>query len=335
MSSRPSSSASELPFLYANQLPSNPSNIAASSGMDIISEMRSTLSTPRTRDNFVSSQSNDNTWSSFNDIYTYALPTNMGPTHRFSVHEDPQYTPIHYTDTESSEAESTNFDTPQSSAFGHSLSTSYEEVDDFRIGDKFFDVDTPESTNRVLTVIGMLPSYPNIRGETEQLSMLNLEDTESTTPKQTQFNDLKIELKPAPRLRTGRTISDLGEEYPEDENEGITSKRRLRKKKKKVGIHFKEDERSFRSLKSVMKVERTTHDNHRHECPRCKKVFKQRSQIKRHIDCVHLKLTKYVCPFCVIKFKRSDHLTNHVKRIHPEKFNEFLVTKKRHRVKQR
>ncbi len=333
MSSRPSSSASELPFLYSNQLPSNPSNIPASSGLDNLSEMRSTLSTPRTSDTYVSSQPYENTWVSPNDIYAYALSSSMGLNHRFSVHEDPQYTPIHYTDTESSDAESTSLDNPQSSAFGNIFSTSHEEVNDFKLADKYFDIDSPESINGVLKVLGMLPS--GLHGDSEALATSNTEDIESTNFKQMDVSVLKVKLNPAPRLRTGRTISDLGEEYPEDVNNSIPLSETSRNKKKQKQLKFKEDARSFKNIKSIMKIERSKRESGSHECPRCKKVFKQRSQIKRHIDCVHLKLTKYMCPFCVIKFKRSDHLTNHVKRIHPEKFTEFLVNKRRYRMKHR
>lgn len=51
-------------------------------------------------------------------------------------------------------------------------------------------------------------------------------------------------------------------------------------------------------------------------CAQCPKVFKQRSQWKRHVDCIHLKIAKFVCIKCGKAFKRSDHLKNHIRRIH-------------------
>lgn len=51
-------------------------------------------------------------------------------------------------------------------------------------------------------------------------------------------------------------------------------------------------------------------------CGFCDKIFKQRSQWKRHVDCIHLKLAKFLCPTCHKAFKRSDHLKNHIRRIH-------------------
>ncbi|KAG0678130.1 hypothetical protein C6P40_004954 [Pichia californica] len=53
-----------------------------------------------------------------------------------------------------------------------------------------------------------------------------------------------------------------------------------------------------------------------YECVQCSKVFKQRSQWKRHVDCIHLKIAKFICVKCTKAFKRSDHLKNHVRRIH-------------------
>lgn len=52
------------------------------------------------------------------------------------------------------------------------------------------------------------------------------------------------------------------------------------------------------------------------ECSECPKVFRQRSQWKRHVDCIHLKIAKFVCIKCNKAFKRSDHLKNHIRRIH-------------------
>jgi uncharacterized C2H2 Zn-finger protein len=52
------------------------------------------------------------------------------------------------------------------------------------------------------------------------------------------------------------------------------------------------------------------------KCVQCPKVFKQRSQWKRHVDCIHLKIAKFVCIKCNKAFKRSDHLKNHIRRIH-------------------
>lgn len=51
-------------------------------------------------------------------------------------------------------------------------------------------------------------------------------------------------------------------------------------------------------------------------CPKCAKAFTQKSQWRRHIDCVHLNLVKYHCEVCSKGFKRSDHLKNHTRRMH-------------------
>lgn len=53
-----------------------------------------------------------------------------------------------------------------------------------------------------------------------------------------------------------------------------------------------------------------------YKCLQCPKEFKQRSQWKRHIDCIHLKIAKFACIKCGKAFKRSDHLKNHIRRIH-------------------
>ena len=53
-----------------------------------------------------------------------------------------------------------------------------------------------------------------------------------------------------------------------------------------------------------------------YKCADCPKVFRQRSQWKRHVDCIHLKIAKFVCIECTKAFKRSDHLKNHIRRIH-------------------
>lgn len=51
-------------------------------------------------------------------------------------------------------------------------------------------------------------------------------------------------------------------------------------------------------------------------CSQCPKSFTQKSQWRRHVECVHLNLVKYHCEFCGKGFKRSDHLKNHSRRMH-------------------
>lgn len=53
-------------------------------------------------------------------------------------------------------------------------------------------------------------------------------------------------------------------------------------------------------------------------CSQCPKSFTQKSQWRRHVECVHLNLVKYFCDFCGKGFKRSDHLKNHSRRMHNE-----------------
>lgn len=51
-------------------------------------------------------------------------------------------------------------------------------------------------------------------------------------------------------------------------------------------------------------------------CSQCPKSFTQKSQWRRHVECVHLNLVRYHCEFCRKGFKRSDHLKNHSRRLH-------------------
>ncbi|GMG19344.1 unnamed protein product [Ambrosiozyma monospora] len=54
----------------------------------------------------------------------------------------------------------------------------------------------------------------------------------------------------------------------------------------------------------------------RYACDQCEKTFRQKSQWKRHVDCVHLKIAKFECEKCGKLFKRTDHLKNHLQRLH-------------------
>ncbi|GME96789.1 unnamed protein product [Ambrosiozyma monospora] len=54
----------------------------------------------------------------------------------------------------------------------------------------------------------------------------------------------------------------------------------------------------------------------RYGCDLCEKTFRQKSQWKRHVDCVHLKIAKFECEECGRLFKRTDHLKNHLHRMH-------------------
>ncbi|TID28961.1 hypothetical protein CANINC_002229 [Pichia inconspicua] len=69
-------------------------------------------------------------------------------------------------------------------------------------------------------------------------------------------------------------------------------------------------------VENIEKVPKDSHQKDIFECSECPKVFRQRSQWKRHVDCIHLKIAKFVCIKCNKAFKRSDHLKNHIRRIH-------------------
>jgi len=49
-----------------------------------------------------------------------------------------------------------------------------------------------------------------------------------------------------------------------------------------------------------------------HTCPNCKKVFKKKCRLKRHIV-THSNIKPYECVYCKKKFRRKDHLNGHFK----------------------
>ena len=52
------------------------------------------------------------------------------------------------------------------------------------------------------------------------------------------------------------------------------------------------------------------------ECLKCNKYHMSKSNVKRHIETVHLRFKIYRCPFCQKKFGQKCELEKHVKRIH-------------------
>lgn len=52
------------------------------------------------------------------------------------------------------------------------------------------------------------------------------------------------------------------------------------------------------------------------ECPTCKKVYRARRNLARHIDIECGKEPKFVCPFCNYKNHRKNEIMRHVKNKH-------------------
>ena len=51
-------------------------------------------------------------------------------------------------------------------------------------------------------------------------------------------------------------------------------------------------------------------------CDYCKRVFKKKSLMLKHINSVHLKIQPYMCNECEKAFSQKCHLQRHVKLVH-------------------
>lgn len=73
------------------------------------------------------------------------------------------------------------------------------------------------------------------------------------------------------------------------------------------------------SLKSNLQTHKLIHTQpRRFACswPGCKKTFNQKMHLKRHCDCIHLKLKPHACPLCDKRFGQKSSMTRHIQIIH-------------------
>ena len=54
----------------------------------------------------------------------------------------------------------------------------------------------------------------------------------------------------------------------------------------------------------------------RFKCADCTAMFSSNSQLKRHVDAVHLKIKMFACSQCNLKFSENSNLQTHINGVH-------------------
>lgn len=125
-------------------------------------------------------------------------------------------------------------------------------------------------------------------------------------------SDVNIEIKKAEEKGEKDIVLDIFRESMKKNKDNFIKKPRHKSKPQVPKVTKLHVPRMLKNSKNTNSHE----EKGLFRCSECPKVFKQRSQWKRHVDCIHLKIAKFICVKCNKAFKRSDHLKNHIRRIH-------------------
>ena len=66
----------------------------------------------------------------------------------------------------------------------------------------------------------------------------------------------------------------------------------------------------------ITNIIRSLHEDNNHVCQVCTKVFKHKSDLRRHIKSVHQGEKPYHCPECGKDFSRKPNLNHHIRSVH-------------------
>ena len=80
-------------------------------------------------------------------------------------------------------------------------------------------------------------------------------------------------------------------------------------------------EKSYQSAPALWLHNKKVHEKVSFECQYCAKVFKEKGDLKKHVNAVHLNMKNFKCDECDQSFGQKGNLETHIRTVHRNEKN--------------